>query len=261
MSGALKSVFGGSGILGALFSVASMCFPPLAIATSLSNLLTLSIGEAVKMAATTLAREFGMPKFLETIVDQVVSRSLPDLMKPSDDNVDAYVETNPDVRDFMQDFTQDMTTQIVENTRRYVAESQDAKEKAIGKRTAVGATSWLEAIAMAMGDIMGDKAAKMVELSQKMSDINAAGEAITLKLDELQPVDAKLSDKKFSSATQKFDLERKKIDSEQQSNAREFSKVQAQFQASSQEFSMLSNTFSNAIKSIGEGLTTMGRKG
>ena len=28
-----------------------------------------------------------------------------------------------------------------------------------------------------------------------------------------------------------------------------------------QEFSILQNTFSNALKSIGEGLTTMGRKG
>lgn len=260
MSGALKSVFGGSGILGALFSVASICFPPLAITTSLSNLLTLSIGQAVKMAATTLAREFGMPKFLEKIVDQVVNRTVPQLMKPSDDSVDAYVETNPAVRDFMQDTTQDLTHQIVENTRRYIAESQDAKEKATGKRSPVGATSWLEAIAMAMGDIMGDKAAKMVELSQKMADINAAGDEITLKLDDLQPVDAKLGDKKFSSATQNFDVEKSKIESEQQSNARAFSTVQAQFQAVSQEFNLLSNTFNNAIKSIGEGLTTMGRK-
>lgn len=261
MSGALKSVFGGSGILGSLLSVASMFFPPLAIATSLSNLLTMAIGEAVKMAATTLVKEFGMPKFLEALVNQVVGQALPNLMKPSDANVDAYVGSNPEIKDFMGDLTQDLTTQIIDNTRRHVAEAQDQKEKATGKKGAVGATSWLEAIAMAMGDIMGEKAAKMVELSQKMSDLNASGQEIDKKLDNLAPVDSKLSDKKFSSATQKFEIEKSKVAAEQQSNAREFTKVQTQFQAASQEFSMLSNTFSNAIKSIGEGLTTMGRKG
>jgi hypothetical protein len=41
----------------------------------------------------------------------------------------------------------------------------------------------------------------------------------------------------------------------------EFMKAQSAFQAESQLFGMLQNSFSNALKSIGEGLTTMARKG
>lgn len=251
MSGALKSVFGGSGILGSLLSVASMFFPPLAIATSLSNMLTMAIGEAVKMAATTLVKEFGMPKFLEALVNQVVQQALPNLMKPSDANVDAYVESNPEIKDFMGDLTQDLTTQIIDNTRRHVAEAQDQKEKATGKKGAVGATSWLEAIALAMGEIMGRKAAQMVELSTQMSKLSATQDQQVGKWEDLDP---KLSDKKFSQ-------KQKEIEATDKANAMEFSKVQAQFQAAGQEFNILSSSFTNAIKSIGEGLSQMARKG
>jgi uncharacterized protein YukE len=261
MSGALKSVFGGSGILGAMFSVASMFFPPAAIAASVSNLLTLSIGEAVKLAATTLVKEYAMPKFIEKIVNEVVERVVARMHRETDPQVDAYLGGSRDFQEFMGDLTNDMTRQIVENTRRHVAEAQDAKEKATGRRGPISASSWLEAIALAMGDIMGDKAAKMVELSMKMSDLNAAGQEIASQYDGLTPADPGLSDKKFAAANKKLEIEMKKIEAEQQTNAREFSKVQAQFQATSQEFNILTNTFNNAIKSIGEGLTTMARKG
>ncbi|HEV8313961.1 MAG TPA: hypothetical protein VGQ23_12905 [Burkholderiaceae bacterium] len=43
MSGALNSVFGGGNILGLALNVASMAFPPLAIANSVANLLTQAI--------------------------------------------------------------------------------------------------------------------------------------------------------------------------------------------------------------------------
>jgi hypothetical protein len=44
-------------------------------------------------------------------------------------------------------------------------------------------------------------------------------------------------------------------------NSAEVSAAQAELQAEGQMFSMLQNAFSNVIKSIGEGMTTMARKG
>ena len=75
----------------------------------------------------------------------------------------------------------------------------------------------------------------MVELSNKINDLSAKNKGIDPK----------------SDAGKK----------EQADNAAETSAAQAEFQAEGQMFSMLQNSFSNAIKSIGEGLTTMARKG
>lgn len=86
-----------------------------------------------------------------------------------------------------------------------------------------GGKSWLVAIAQAMGNALGTKAAKLVELSNKLDSL--AGKS-----------------------------------SDDQQAAKEFQKTMAQFQAESQLFSMLSNAFSTAIKSIGEGMTSLARK-
>lgn len=86
-----------------------------------------------------------------------------------------------------------------------------------------GGKSWLVAIAQAMGNALGTKAAKLVELSQKLDSL--AGTS-----------------------------------SDDQQAAKEFQKTMAQFQAESQLFSMMSNAFSTAVKSIGEGMTSLARK-
>ena len=250
MSGALKSVFGGGNIFGALLSVASVFFPPLAIAGSLSNLLTTAIGEAVKMAASQLVKQFAMPKFLEGIIGQVVDAVVSKLtgQNKTDPEVDNFVGNDQGVRESMNDFTKELTNKIVESTRKQL--DKEAEEKTGGKggkgKAAVSAGSWLQAIAIAMGEIAGDKAAQMVDLSKKMADLNATGKELTGQLEGMGKNDQK---------------GRADISAKQSDNAREFSVVQAQFQATSQEFSILQNTFSNALKSIGEGLTTMGRKG
>ncbi|KIQ97144.1 MULTISPECIES: hypothetical protein [Lysobacteraceae] len=83
--------------------------------------------------------------------------------------------------------------------------------------------SWLVAIAQALGGIMGDKAAKLVELTGKMDKLAAANP-------------------------------------EDQKAAKQFQKTMMEFQAQSQLFSMISNASSTAIKSIGEGMTTVARK-
>lgn len=227
MSGALSNVFGGGNILGLALNMVSLAFPPLAVANSLSNLLTQAIGQAFNKAIDTLVQQFGMPKFVGEMVKNLAGETLGNQMKPSSPDVDAAVAGDPGVQDWMGKFVEDLASKIVESARQGL-DSKEARGKE-GKRTA---GSWLQAIAMAMGSIAGDKAAQMVELSQKMADLNAAGKEIG-----------------------------KNDTTAQQENARAFSETQSLFQATSQEFSILQNTFANAIKSIGEGLTAMGRKG
>lgn len=86
-----------------------------------------------------------------------------------------------------------------------------------------GGKSWLVAIAEAMGNALGTKAAKLVELSHKLDSL--AGKS-----------------------------------SDDQQAAKEFQKTMAEFQAESQLFSMMSNAFSTAVKAIGEGMTSLARK-
>ena len=247
MSGALNSVFGGSG-LGAVMNVVSMVFPPAALASSAINLLQGGIGQAIGGAMQQLTQTMGMPKFVGEMVKNLADQVLGGLQQQSDPACDAHVGGQPGIQDFMKNFIKDLCDKIVENTRKNL-DHEDGCGKGKGKDGkggAVSAGSWLEAIAKSMGEIAGDKAAKMVGLSQEMADLNAKGQELG---QAGKGIDQKDTGK--VSANQ----------SEQQTNAREFSIKQSEFQAASQEFSILQNTFSNALKSIGEGLTTMGRKG
>jgi uncharacterized protein YukE len=81
--------------------------------------------------------------------------------------------------------------------------------------------SWLEAIARAMGQALGTMAQKLVDESNQLS--NLSGNA-------------------------------------QGSGAQAFQTEMTKFQADSQLFGMLSDAFANAIKSIGQGMQTMGSK-
>ena len=85
-----------------------------------------------------------------------------------------------------------------------------------------GGGSWLEAIAEAMGNALGQMAQKLVDESNQLQSL--AG-------NQNDP-----------------------------SGAQQFQATMAKFQADAQMFSMLSNAFSTAIKSIGDGMTTMASK-
>lgn len=223
MSGALNSVFGGGGIFKAALSIGAMFFPPLAIANSLSNLLTTAIGSAVKMAVDTLVKEFGMPKFLGQMVNNMVDSVVQGLQKPSDSAVDEHVSGA--AGEELQKFTQESAAEIVQRTMQKMrqeglenSDEQRTNAKSGGKKAA---GSWLEAIASAMGEALGQKASKMVELSDKIA--STAGK-------------------------------------EGKEAAAENAKATTEMQATSQMFNLMQSGFSNAIKSIGEGLTQMARK-
>jgi hypothetical protein len=81
--------------------------------------------------------------------------------------------------------------------------------------------NWMEAIAKAMGEALGNLSQKVVDESQQLNSL--AGNSSS-------------------------------------SGAQQFQSVMAEFQADSQTLSMLSNAFATAIKSIGEGMQTMASK-
>jgi len=101
--------------------------------------------------------------------------------------------------------------------------AQDAADEADAETRKSGGGNWLIALAKALGETAGEHLESMVELSEKIGDIKGSG-----KSDKAQ--------------------------------AKEMADLQAQFQAESQMFKMVSEATSTAVKSIGEGLSSMARK-
>jgi hypothetical protein len=90
-----------------------------------------------------------------------------------------------------------------------------------GAKGGGGGKSWLEALAQAMGSALGNMAQKMVNESNQIQSLSGDSSS---------------------------------------SGAQQFQAAMAQFQADSQMFGMLSNAFSNAIKTIGDGMSSMASK-
>jgi hypothetical protein len=222
MSGALNSVFGGGNILGLVMNVASMVFPPMALATSLANMVTQAIGQAVLGAVQQLVQQ-GMPRFLGEAIKNMLGEVIQNLQQPTEPGADEAVQGN--FREELQDLTKELMEAIVAGAQALMKMDKGDGKSGAGK-TGKKATSWLEAIALAMGEAAGNKAAKMVELSNKLATLSSAGGG----------------------------------DKAQQKAAKEMNAVNAQFQATAQEYNMLQTAFSTAIKAIGEGMSAMARK-
>lgn len=223
MSGAVGNLLGNSGIFSSLLNLVAQAFPPLSIATSLANRLIDTVGDAVKDAVSTLIKESGAPKFLQELVNDVVDQALTGQRKPSDAAVDSFVGNDASVQDWLSDFGQELTQSIVEGSRRALEESGESSGS--GKSSP---KSWLQAIAASLGEALGKKAAKMVELTDKLDELVSAGEGLEGE--------------------------------EKQQNAQAFSATQAELQGVSQEFQIISNSLSTTLKAIGEGLGSIARK-
>jgi hypothetical protein len=231
MSSALNSVFGGGNILNIAMSVASVAFPPLGLATSAANLLTGGVGQAVMGMANQLVKESGMPKFVQDMIGDVVKNVTQNLTHPSDHNCDHAVREH--CGNTLADLVGKLTRQLVDSVNKQMEEC-GGSDKSRGSKGAKSGQSWMQAIAQAMGDAAGKKAGELVKFSNQLKEI-ASRDHSDLKGDALTQAQSK--------------------------DAAEQASVNAQFQAASQEFNMLQSAFSNAIKSIGEGISTMSRKG
>lgn len=215
MSGALNSVFGGGNIFGSLLSLASLAFPPLALAGSMSNLLTQAIGQAVTMAVDRLVQEAGMPRFLADIVKGVVGNVVGGQQQATDPAADAFAGSK--LGGAMTDFTKLLADSLYEETKQQV----QGGGRRQGGSTRASSGSWLEALARALGEVAGEKAAKMVELSNKLTDLSGS-------------------------------------DSEE--DAKEMTAVSQEMSGVSKIFQLLQDAANTVIKGIGDGLNTAARK-
>jgi hypothetical protein len=218
MSSALNSVLGGGNILGSVMSLAGVAFPPLGIATSLANMVSQGIGQAVTQAGQQLTKELGMPNFLNDIIGKIVKDVVGQMQQPSDPRCDDRTHGDSGVNKSMQDFIQDMVKDMVDRVKE---ECQNDGKKAGGGGGKRGGGSWLEALSRALGEVAGDKAAKMVELSNKITGLSG---------------------------------------DDSPEAAREMTATSQELSGTSKLFSMLQDAFNNTIKSLGDGLSAAVRK-
>lgn len=194
-------------------------FSPANIINATANLVNAINGKGAKQAVDTLAKEDGLPKYLQQEIKKVIDEVFKKFEKPTEG--DLQDKLNNATKDDQQKSINDFAKQIIDSVRKQLTEKLSEGAEGSGGKGKKSAGSWLQAIAKAMGEAMGNRASKMVELSNKMAD-----------------------------ASKK----------EGQEGAKEMQSISTQFQAVSQEFNQLSTAFSTAIKSLGEGVTTMARK-
>jgi hypothetical protein len=208
---------GGGGLLGSIGGIVGGIFGgPIGamIGQAVGNLLQEAVGKAAKETVDHMQKNHGMPKFLadqaKSRIDECIASQRKDVPQEATDC--ARERFGGPIRDFGNDLSSSMCRHA---SRGFEEEGG-------------GGGGWLQAIAKAMGKTLGEKAAKMVELSEEMSAKSAEG--------------ANLEGDKAKQ------------------NANEFNQLMTKFQATGQEYSMLNNVFSTAIKALGESLSSMARK-
>lgn len=230
LSNLLGGILGGGGA-GGLGGIARAIegFAPANVLNAAANLVNAMHGGAVKGAAEQLQREDGMPKFIQDAINQAVDKVLQQNKKPAD--ADLEKKLGDTTKDGLQKEMDDLIKKLVDNVRKQLGEeSKDAAGEAsgAGKGGKKSTGSWLQAIAKAMGEVLGQKAGEMVKLTDKISSLAEA------------------------SGNMKGE--------DKQKNAQEMTAAQTEFQGVSQEYKLLTETVSTVIKGIGESLSTMGRK-
>lgn len=198
-------------------AIAPLAFPQLAIAQAAGGILGEALGGVINQVAQQLHRECGMPSFVKDIIGDVVNKFL-GCQPPR--NPECHQACNDRFGQEIRDFAQDFGKSVIDFAKSIMDLGNDRDAEGSGKGGKSG-SSWLVAIAKAMGAAAGKHAEKLVDLSKQIEQKSGSGG------------DA----------------------------AKEVTGLQAEFQAESQMFSMLQSAFSNAIKSIGEGMSQMARKG
>ena len=164
---ALSSVLGGGGLANIAMSVAGIAFPPLGIATSLANIVSQGVGQAVNMATQQLQQTAGMPKFLADMIGQAVGKVMDQMHQGVDPACQQHCDGNSGVQNWKDDFVQDLCKSLVDKVKEDMC-GHGKSGGASGKK----AGSWLEALARALGEAAGEKAGKMVDLSNQISGLS-----------------------------------------------------------------------------------------
>jgi hypothetical protein len=162
-------------------------------------------------------------------------------------DADTKKEVEDKYGDIFKDFQKEITKAFVDAVRKAMQENNEGAGEggeaggagksgkasgASGGKASSG--SWLQAIAKAMGEVMGQKASRMVQLSEQIQAHSSAG-AEKAKNGQVS-------------------------DGDKMKDASDAQKLNTEFQATSQEFNLLQNTFSTAVKTMGEGMASIARK-
>ncbi|MCK9689516.1 hypothetical protein [Scleromatobacter humisilvae] len=240
MSGALSSVMGGSGggsLLGDIGGIIGGAeFGPIGamVGQALGNMLQQAIQGAMSQATSQLQQQ-GMPSYVANMVnDQTAAQTA----QNTDSSVPADIQqqTQDQYGAQMQDLQNQLGSFIVGSAlQHHKAEGQSGKSG-----------GWLEAIAAAMGEVLGQQASDLVSLSNKMSS------EVQTPSTQGTSTGAAAGGAGGSNAAVGTNSNN--------GDAKAFNKDMADFQALSQQYSILQNTFTTAIKSLGDALSGMARK-
>lgn len=222
----VSSFLGGGGAEGIGKALAG--FSPANILNAVSNLFNSISGNGVKEACNTLCKEHGMPKFIQDAVNKAVDAAMKKNEKPTEGDVQSKLNdaTKTDAEKEIQELAKKMVDLVLKQLGEEGKESAGTG-KAGGKKPAM---SWLQAIAKAMGDTLGAKAAKMTELSQKVSD---AADAQKEAGDDKEA---------------------------QQAAAADMTSAQTELNGVTQEFKLMTEAFNTALKTLGDSLSSLGRR-
>ena len=144
-----------------------------------------------------------------------------------------------------KDFFKELEEQTQEIMNKECCDEDGKESKKSG-----GKGNWLVALAEAMGSVAGKFASDMVESANKISNINGAD------AEELQAIMGGKDNFKMPEKAE-GETDGQALDKAQ---AKAMSTVQAKMQSQAQMFKMVSEATSTAIKSIGEGMSSMARK-
>lgn len=194
---------------------APFVFPGPTLALTAFNFAADAFGEGVKGAAKQMCQELGMPKFLMDLIGKLVDKVLEQCRQPSNPECDRQCGNNPETQNCKRDFVQDLIKSLVDAVREEI--KNDGCE---GGGGGGGKKSWFVALASALGKVAGEKAKEMVNLSNKIVELNGAGEE----------------------------------------KAQEAVQAQNELNGLSKEFQMFMEMINNLIKSLGDGQTTVMRK-
>lgn len=163
-----------------------------------------------------------MPKFLADEVKSKIDGIISGMKQPvSTDAAQAAQElVGKHFDEFKNELAKDIVKQVLDQLKGQ--DDGNSSSATSGTKKPVKGGSWLEALASAMGEQLGKKAGKMVELGDRIAK-TAGGEG--------------------------------------KQAAEENTKATMEMQATGQMFNLMQNAFSSAIKSIGEGLAQAARKG
>lgn len=201
------------------------------LGAAVSNVITQAVGTAVNQAAQQLNQQAGMPQFLVNEIGNITNAAVKGLAQNASPAATGAVQNA--TQGPLEAFIKNLTKSIVDAVKAQQQQGSDGENGGGTKPSSGGKSSgsWMQAIAQAMGEAMGKKAARMVELAAKIQALSEESA-------------------NNSNAT----------DSDKMKAASETQRLNTEFQATGQEFNLLQTTFSTAIKTIGEGMASVARK-